>query len=77
MYILNIANTLKKMTVKELKDFVRENCYKQIEFSKENSYYSMKSQKKKEKKDLLSFTTKLTEKKYLILVKLKNTITLI
>ena len=77
MYILNIANTLKKMTVKELKDFVRENCYKQIEFSKENSYYSMKSQKKKKKKDLLSFTTKLTEKKYLILVKLKNTITLI
>ena len=76
MYILNIANTLKKMTVKELKDFVRENCYKQIEFTKENSYYSMKSQKKK-KKDLLSFTTKLTEKKYLILVKLKNTITLI
>ena len=50
MYILNIANTLKKMTVKELKDFVRENCYKQIEFSKENSYYSMKSQKKKKKK---------------------------
>ena len=75
MYILNIANTLKKMTVKELKDFVRENCYKQIEFTKENSYYSMESQKKK--KDLLSFTTKLTEKKYLILVKLKNTITLI
>ena len=77
MYILNIANTLKKMTVKELKDFVRENCYKQIEFTKENSYYSMKRQKKKKKKDLLSFATKLTEKKYLIIVKLKNTITLI
>ena len=49
MYILNIANTLKKMTVKELKDFVRENCYKQIEFTKENSYYSMESQKKKKR----------------------------
>ena len=35
-----------------------ENYYEQVGFNKENSYYSMKRQKKK---DLLSFATKLTE----------------
>ena len=47
MYILNIASLLKKMTVNELKDFVFENYYRQIGFSKENSYYLMKHRKKK------------------------------
>ena len=59
MYILNIASLLKKMTVNELRDFVFENYYRQIGFSKENSYYLMKHQKKK--KDLQLFVTKLTE----------------
>ena len=34
------------MTVNELRDFIFENYYKQIAFSKENSYYSLKHQKK-------------------------------
>ena len=38
----------KKMTIKELKDFIYENIYRQIGFPKENSYYSMKHQKKKD-----------------------------
>ena len=50
-----------------------ENYYKQIGFSKENSYCSMKRLKKK---DLLLLANKLREKKYLILVMLKNTISL-
>ena len=47
MYILNIANAIKKMTIKELKDLIFENYYRQIGFTKENSYYSIKRQKKK------------------------------
>ena len=42
MYILNIPSTLKKMSVNEIKDFIFENYYKRIVFSKENRYYSMK-----------------------------------
>ena len=49
-----------KVTIKELKDFIFENYYRQIEFTKEKSYYSMKHQKKK---DLLLLATKLIEKK--------------
>ena len=30
------------MSINEIKDFIFENYYKQIEFSKENSYYAMK-----------------------------------
>ena len=59
MDILNIANTIKKMTVNELRDFIFENCYKQIGFARENSYDARKHQKKK---DLQLFATKLTEK---------------
>ena len=36
------------MTVNGIRDFIFENYYKQIRFSKENSYYSMKHQKKKD-----------------------------
>ena len=45
------------MSVNETRDF--ENYYKIIGFSKENSYYLMKHQKKK---DIQLFATKLTEK---------------
>ena len=31
------------MSINEIKDFIFENCYKRIAFSKENSYYSMNS----------------------------------
>ena len=57
MYILNIASAVKKMSVSEIRD--SENYYKRIGFSKENSYYSVRHQKKK---DLLFFATKSTEK---------------
>ena len=34
MYILNIAKAIKKMSVNEIKDFILENYYKRVEFSK-------------------------------------------
>ena len=42
MYVLNITNALKKMSVNETRDFIYENYFKQRGFSKENNYYSMK-----------------------------------
>ena len=47
MHILNIASTIKKMTVNELRDFIFENYYKQIGCVKEKSYYSIKLLEKK------------------------------
>ena len=47
MYILNIAKAIKKILVNEIKDFIFENYYKRIVFSKENSSYSMEYLKKK------------------------------
>ena len=47
------------MTVNEIRDFILENSYKRIGFSKENIYYPMKRLKRK---DLLFLATKLTEK---------------
>ena len=49
MYILNIASAMKKMSVKEIRDFIFENYYKRIVFSKE-------------KKDQQLFAIKLIEK---------------
>ena len=49
------------MTIKDPKEFTFENYYKQIGLTKENSYYSVKHQKKK-KKELLLLKTKLTKK---------------
>ena len=46
MYILNIARAIKKMPVNEIRDFIFEDYYKRIGFSKENSYYSVENQKK-------------------------------
>ena len=46
MYILNITNAIKKMSVNELRDFILENYYKQIRLVKKRSYYSMKCLKK-------------------------------
>ena len=57
------------MSVNEIRDFSFEDYYKQIAFSKENSYYSMR----RLKKNLLLLATKLI-KKYLIVVMLKNTV---
>ena len=47
------------MIVNETTDFIFENYYKRIKFSKENSYYSIKRQGKK---NLQLFSTKLKEK---------------
>ena len=46
MYKLNIIKVIKKISVNEVKDFIFENYYKQIVFSKENSHYSMKRLRK-------------------------------
>ena len=59
MYILNIARAIKKISANKIRDFIFENYYKRIEFSKENSSYSMKRLKEK---DLLLLTNKLIEK---------------
>ena len=34
------------MTFNELWDFIYDNCYKGVRFNKENTYYSLKRQKK-------------------------------
>ena len=47
------------MATKESRGFIYENYYRRIGFPKENSYYSIKNQKKK---DLLWLANKLIEK---------------
>ena len=46
MHILNIAKAIKKMSINEIRNFIFENVYKRIEFSKESIYYSIKPLKK-------------------------------
>ena len=68
MYILNITRiipknikyflSIKKLSVNEIRNILFENLYKHVGFSKENSYYS----KKHQKKYLQLFATKLTAK---------------
>ena len=55
------------MTMKDLREFLFENYYKQKGFIKKESYRSLKMRKK----DLVLFPTNLT-KKYQTLLKLKN-----
>ena len=38
MCILNIASAIKRMQVIEIRDFIFENSYKRIRFSRENGY---------------------------------------
>ena len=59
MYTLNISRAIKRMSVNEMRDFIFENCYKKIGFSKESSYYSIKCLKRK---DLLLLANKLMER---------------
>ena len=59
MYTLNISRAIKRMSVNEMKDFIFENYYKKIGFSKESSYYSIKCLKRK---DLLLLANKLMER---------------
>ena len=58
LYTLNIG-TVKKMSVNEIRDFIFKKYYKQIEFSKESCYYSVKHLKRK---DSLLLGSKLIEK---------------
>ena len=58
MYTVNIIKAIKRMLVNEIRELIFENYYKQIGFSKENSYYSMKRLKKK---DLSLLANKLIE----------------
>ena len=59
MYTLNIVLAIKKMSVNDTRDFIFENYYKRIGFSKESSYNSMKRLKRK---DLLLLANKLIQK---------------
>lgn len=59
MYVLNFFQLSKKMTVKELRDVIFENYYGRFGFPNENSYYSIKTQKKNE---LSLLETKLIER---------------
>ena len=43
MYILNIENT-KKMTLKDLREFIIERYYRRISFTKEESYFLLAKQ---------------------------------
>lgn len=38
MYILNIKDSIKKMAIKILREFIYENYYKRINFTKELTY---------------------------------------
>ena len=59
MYILNITKAIKTRSINEIKDFVSENYYKRIGFSKKISCNSMKHSNKK---DLLLLVNKLIKK---------------
>ena len=59
MYILKILSAIKKNENQRTQRLYIWNNYRWVVFSKENSYYSMKHQKRK---DLLLLTTKLIEK---------------
>ena len=56
MYTLNIVKAIEKMFVNDIRDFIFENYYKRIGFSKESSYCSVKRLKRK---DLLLLANKL------------------
>ena len=47
MYILIITKAIKKMIINEIKDFIFENYYNRIGFSKEINCYPIKPLKKK------------------------------
>ena len=59
MYILNIANTIKKMPVNEISDFICGNYYIQIGFSTEELLFNKTTTTKK---DLQLFATELMGK---------------
>ena len=60
MSIINTARAITKISVNEIRDFIFENYFKRMAFSKKHDYHSMKCLKKK--KDLLLLANKLIEK---------------
>ena len=56
---MNILNAIRKMAIEKLKYVMFKSYYRQIGFTKENSFYSSKHQKKQ---DLLLLATKLIDK---------------
>ena len=58
MCTFNITKAIKRSFVNEIRDFIFENYYKRIGFSKESTYYSMK----RLKRNNLLFANKLIEK---------------
>ena len=65
-YCLKMKN--KKIPINETKDFIFENYYKRIGFSKENSCYSIK----RLKKDSMLLSNKLIEKYPILIMKKKK-----
>ena len=59
MHNLGIARAIKKMNANKTGDFIHENYYKRIRFSKEESSCSLKREKKNR---LLSLANKLVKK---------------
>ena len=62
--VISVVGAIKKMTIKELKDFVYEKYYEWVRFIKESTYYSTKHQRR----SFLSFATKLIEKCLILLI---------
>ena len=62
--VISVVGAIKKMTIKELKDFVYEKYYEWVRFIKESTYYSTKHQRR----SFLSFATKLIEKWLFLLI---------
>ena len=70
MYALNIFNALKKITIYEIRDFIFENyCINELNFLKKRVIIQSNIRKK-----IYNFLQLNEQKKYLILVMLKNII---
>ena len=71
-YKLNIASAMNKMTIKVFREYVYKNYYIWIGFTKENRYYSRKSQEK----NIIIIRNQINWK-YLIFINPNNIINLI
>ena len=60
IYILNIENTVKKMSVKDLRKYIFQNYYEQITKEKLLIIEKEANCKKKRRKELIILTNKLT-----------------
>ena len=58
MHIRNIENAIRKSSVKDLREFIFKNYFKQTGFTKEDSYFSLTNWKE----TFILFVTRLTKK---------------